>query len=190
MTPLWKSQNDSHTCLEISHRTRDSHISTSRFRLVKGKKKTKKRRINRPQSGTLSERRTGLLSERRLQNQASSRLCGADQPHAARHQDGRRVAVPAAIPTAHGKAVAVGQPAPKRLWLRPFDCGVETDATLFQTHTAERPLARRSGALPAGQIGSPDSAFTQKVAAALSLFRADKTVRDLTIRLGIPTVTT
>jgi hypothetical protein len=50
----------------------------------------------------------------------------------------------------------------------------ETDTTWFQTHTAERPLARRSGALPAGQIGSPDSAVTKKAAAALSLFRADK----------------
>ena len=73
MTHLWKSKNDSHTCLEISHRTRDSHIPTSRFRLVKGKKKTKERRINRPQSGSLSERRTGLLSERRLHR--ASRRC-------------------------------------------------------------------------------------------------------------------
>ena len=31
MTRAWKSQNDFHTRLEISHRTRDSHISTSRL---------------------------------------------------------------------------------------------------------------------------------------------------------------
>ena len=31
MTLLWKSQNDFHRSLEISHRTRDSHIPTSRF---------------------------------------------------------------------------------------------------------------------------------------------------------------
>ena len=64
MTLLWKSQNDSHRSLEISHRTRDSHIPTSRFLLVI-EKKTKEIRMNRPQSGSLSERRTGLLSERR-----------------------------------------------------------------------------------------------------------------------------
>ena len=29
MTLLWKSQNDSHRSLEISHRTRDSHIPTA-----------------------------------------------------------------------------------------------------------------------------------------------------------------
>jgi hypothetical protein len=33
MTLLWKSQNDSHRSLEISHRTRDSHISTNRSSL-------------------------------------------------------------------------------------------------------------------------------------------------------------
>jgi hypothetical protein len=49
MTHLWKSQNDSHRCLEISLRTRDSHIPTSRFLLVKEKKKkTKERRMNPP----------------------------------------------------------------------------------------------------------------------------------------------
>ena len=30
MTLLWKSQTDSHRSLEISHRTPDSHIPTSR----------------------------------------------------------------------------------------------------------------------------------------------------------------
>ena len=38
MTHLWKSQNESHRGLEISHRTRDSHIPTSRFLLVREKK--------------------------------------------------------------------------------------------------------------------------------------------------------
>ena len=31
MPLLWKSQTDFHRSLEISHRTRDSHIPTSRF---------------------------------------------------------------------------------------------------------------------------------------------------------------
>ena len=31
MPLLWKSQNDFHRSLEISHRTRDSHIPTSQF---------------------------------------------------------------------------------------------------------------------------------------------------------------
>ena len=31
MTRLWKSQTDFHTRLEISHRTRDFHIPTSRL---------------------------------------------------------------------------------------------------------------------------------------------------------------
>jgi hypothetical protein len=31
MSPPWKSQNDFHRGLEISHRTRDSHIPTSRL---------------------------------------------------------------------------------------------------------------------------------------------------------------
>src|SRR5713101_3400352 len=33
MTRLWKSQNDFHSRLEISHRTRDSHIPTTAFLL-------------------------------------------------------------------------------------------------------------------------------------------------------------
>ena len=32
MPPPWKSQNDFHRSLEISHRTRDSHIPTAAFR--------------------------------------------------------------------------------------------------------------------------------------------------------------
>ena len=38
MTLLWKSQNDFHRSLEISHRTRDSHIPTSRFLFVSEEK--------------------------------------------------------------------------------------------------------------------------------------------------------
>src|SRR6266851_1686208 len=38
----WKSQNDFHRTLEISHRTRDSHISTAASRLSDQKTKTKK----------------------------------------------------------------------------------------------------------------------------------------------------
>jgi hypothetical protein len=68
MSLLWKSQNDFHRSLEISHRTRDSHIPTSRFPFFRGEE----RRMNRPQTGSLSERRTGLLSERRLQPAAGA----------------------------------------------------------------------------------------------------------------------
>jgi hypothetical protein len=42
MTRLWKSQNDSHRRLEISHSTRDSHIPTSRVLLLEEKKKKTK----------------------------------------------------------------------------------------------------------------------------------------------------
>jgi len=38
MTRAWKSQNDFHTRLEISHRTRDSHIPTAASRLITLKK--------------------------------------------------------------------------------------------------------------------------------------------------------
>jgi hypothetical protein len=38
MTLLWKSQNDSHRSLEISHRTRDSHIPTSRSSFLSGRR--------------------------------------------------------------------------------------------------------------------------------------------------------
>ena len=62
MPVLWKSQNDFHRTLESSHRTRASHIPTSRSLSCQ----VRERRINRPQIGSLSERRTGLLSERRL----------------------------------------------------------------------------------------------------------------------------
>src|SRR2546422_4567886 len=63
MTLLWKSKNDSHRSLEISHRTRDSHISTADHLCFR----SGKRRMNRPDSGSLSERPTGLVSERRAQ---------------------------------------------------------------------------------------------------------------------------
>src|SRR5438445_10877155 len=68
MTLLWKSKNDSHRSLEISHRTRDSHISTADHLCFR----SGKRRMNRPDSGSLSERPTGLVSERR----AHSALAG------------------------------------------------------------------------------------------------------------------
>jgi hypothetical protein len=45
MTLLWKSQNDFHSSLEISHRTRDSHIPTADPRCFRGEE----RRMNRPQ---------------------------------------------------------------------------------------------------------------------------------------------
>jgi hypothetical protein len=45
MTRLWKSQNDFHRRLEISHRTRDSHIPTADHRCVR----SEERRMNRPQ---------------------------------------------------------------------------------------------------------------------------------------------
>ena len=38
MTLLWKSQNDFHRSLEISHRTRDSHIPTSRSSFSYGRR--------------------------------------------------------------------------------------------------------------------------------------------------------
>src|SRR5713226_3989146 len=60
MTLLWKSQNDFHRSLEISHRTRDSHIPTAdhlRFR-------SEERRMNRPPGGLLSERRAHIDASR------------------------------------------------------------------------------------------------------------------------------
>ena len=45
MTHLWKSQNDFHSRLEISHRTRDSHIPTADHLRFRGEE----RRMNRPQ---------------------------------------------------------------------------------------------------------------------------------------------
>ncbi len=44
MTRLWKSQNDFHSRLEISHRTRDSHIPTAAFLMsIRTKTKTRTR---------------------------------------------------------------------------------------------------------------------------------------------------
>jgi hypothetical protein len=40
MPVLWKSQNDFHRTLEISHRPRDSHISTADHHLAREKKQT------------------------------------------------------------------------------------------------------------------------------------------------------
>jgi hypothetical protein len=53
MTLLWKSQDDFHRSLEISHRTRDSHISTSRsLSIAEEERRTKdgatRRHINWP----------------------------------------------------------------------------------------------------------------------------------------------
>jgi hypothetical protein len=45
MTRLWKSQNDFHSRLEISHSTRDSHIPTGDHRCVS----SEEGRMNRPQ---------------------------------------------------------------------------------------------------------------------------------------------
>jgi hypothetical protein len=42
MPRLWKSQNDFHSRLEISPRTRDSHIPTSRFLLSLIQERTEK----------------------------------------------------------------------------------------------------------------------------------------------------
>src|SRR5713101_2194691 len=63
MTRLWKSQTDFHSRLEISHTTRDSHIPTADHRCFR----FEERRMNRPSSGSLSDRPTGLVSERRAQ---------------------------------------------------------------------------------------------------------------------------
>jgi hypothetical protein len=41
MTRAWKSQNDFHTRLEISHRTRDSHIPTAASRFLFRRTETK-----------------------------------------------------------------------------------------------------------------------------------------------------
>jgi hypothetical protein len=38
MSLLWKSENDFHRSLEISHRTRDSHIPTSQYLCVSDEK--------------------------------------------------------------------------------------------------------------------------------------------------------
>ena len=70
MTRLWKSQTDFHSRLEISHRPRDSHIPTSRFLSCF----RRRRRMNPPSGGPLSERRTGLLSERRHHGQRGNDL--------------------------------------------------------------------------------------------------------------------
>src|SRR5712691_4564870 len=68
MTRLWKSQNDFHSRLEISQRTRDSHIPTADHRCFR----SEERRMNRPPGGLLSERPTGLVSERRAQRATAS----------------------------------------------------------------------------------------------------------------------
>jgi hypothetical protein len=51
MSVLWKSQTDFHRTLEISHRPRDSHISTAdpRFDIFRRKTKERTRRV-RPQN--------------------------------------------------------------------------------------------------------------------------------------------
>src|SRR5712691_1341078 len=69
MTRLWKSQTDFHSRLEISHTTRDSHIPTADHRCFR----FEERRMNRPSSGSLSDRPTGLVSERRAQLWANHR---------------------------------------------------------------------------------------------------------------------
>src|SRR5712691_7647603 len=61
MTRLWKSQNDFHSHLEISHRTRDSHIPTADHLCFR----SEERRMNRPQvdhfpSGRLVQFPSGL----------------------------------------------------------------------------------------------------------------------------------
>ena len=48
MTLLWKSQNDFHSSLEISHRTRDSHIPTADHLRCR----REERRMNRPSPWT------------------------------------------------------------------------------------------------------------------------------------------
>ncbi len=84
MTSLWKPKNGFHRDLEISHRTRDSHIPTSRLLLVMKKEKTTERRMNRRQTESRSEgRRTDLLSERRLQRLHGSLSSSLSASHSA-----------------------------------------------------------------------------------------------------------
>ena len=102
MTRLWKSQNDFHSRLEISPRTRDSHIPTADHRCVR----SEERRMNRPSSGPLSERPTGLVSERRNQasNDHSPRARSWPRGDRSREYPASNVPVPA-----FGGSVSLGQ---------------------------------------------------------------------------------
>ena len=53
MPLVWKSQTDSHTSLEISHRTRDSHIPTAAR--LSFSKRGRRRRRRRTESGSVTD---------------------------------------------------------------------------------------------------------------------------------------
>jgi hypothetical protein len=55
MTRLWKSENDFHSRLEISHRTRDFHIPTAASRIRSRRTKTKDTDRETPRVTSLKE---------------------------------------------------------------------------------------------------------------------------------------
>ena len=65
MTRAWKSQNDSHTRLEISHRTRDSHIPTAKHPLSQKGEDEDRRPLERPKINWPQEHRVlGHIQDR------------------------------------------------------------------------------------------------------------------------------